>query len=103
MTVVVKVADNGHVTALGRKTVADRRHRFRGVFGVDGYAYQFRARSRELQDLFRGRVHITRIGVGHGLHDYGQTAAHNHGTDFNRYAVTPGGYAVLDGHRQERV
>ncbi len=75
VAVVVKIADQRHVAALGVEPLADRRHGPGRRWGVDGDAHDLRAGPGQLERLPGGGDGIGRVRVGHRLDDDRSAAA----------------------------
>ena len=69
VAVVVEVADDGRVPALGADALDDVGHGFGGVVVVDGDADELGAGAGEGGDLLDGGLDVGGVGVGHRLDD----------------------------------
>src|SRR5208283_1530052 len=77
VTVVMKVADDGHVAPRVQQPLLDLRYRRRRFRHIHRPANEFAPRFGQLQRLLQRRLHVRRVRVGHGLHDDGRAAAHH--------------------------
>ncbi|ENN84185.1 hypothetical protein RHSP_77665 [Rhizobium freirei PRF 81] len=85
---IVEVADQRHVHAETEQPLANLRHGGGAFIAIDGDAHEFRTGFVKGRHLRHGRIDIGRIGIGHGLHDHGGTAADDHAADIDGYGGT---------------
>ena len=91
VAVVVEVADDGRLPALGADAFDDVRHGLGGLIVVDGDADQLGAGAGERGDLLDGGFDVGGVGVGHRLDDDGGV-----GPDADAADVDGDGMASLD-------
>ncbi|MOA30946.1 hypothetical protein D3C78_1520720 [compost metagenome] len=70
----MEIADQRHVHAETQQPLADFRHGGSALIAVDGDAHHFRTGLEKRRHLLHGGVDVSRIGIGHRLHDDGRTA-----------------------------
>ena len=83
----MKVADQGHGAAGRVQPFPNDGYRRRRFLVVHGHPDQFRSGLGEVQDLAHGAFDIPGVGIGHGLHDDGGTAADLDFADFYTHGI----------------
>ena len=91
MTVEVEVTHQGYVDAHGSEAVADVRHCRGGAFFVHRDTDQFAAGTGQRRHLRDGGFDVSRVRVGHRLHDDGGAAADGDATNTGLQAAAARG------------
>ena len=86
MAYIVEIANQRNINTLPGQRVTNMRYSSRSFFTIHGNTNDFRSRLGELGNLFCRRNDISRIGVGHRLHDDREITPNSDISDFNRHA-----------------
>ena len=87
--VVMEIPDQGRVAAQRVQPLPDTGNLARRILVIHRDAHKFRPGGSQLLHLFHRRRRIGGIGIRHGLHDDGRTAAHRHRPDADRHTAPP--------------